>query len=132
MQKNKRGVKLFVSDRTREWTTDFLIGIGMFLLVALFASTHTKSAMPAPLAKTRTSLEQTMFPANETVIVAKTNISSNHTSSIQKMPQLNSSSNKLLMVFMALVFSALVSLTSHFWRNLRREHASPRRKWGKG
>ncbi len=34
MQKSKRRVKLFGSDRAREWTTDFLIGIGMFLLVA--------------------------------------------------------------------------------------------------
>lgn len=132
MQKNKRRVKFFESDRAREWTTDFVIGIGMFLLVAFFASTHTKSAMPAPLKKAQTSLEQTMLPASEPIIVSKTSLSSSPSSNAQQMPQLNASGNNLMMVFMALVFSTLLSLTIQFWRNLRREYASPRRKWGKG
>ena len=132
MQKNKRRVKLFGSDRAREWTTDFLIGLGMFLLVAFFASTHTKPAMPAPLAKTQTSLEQTMLPASEPIIVTKTNVSSSRSSSLGQTPQFNGASNNLVMVFMALVFSTLLTLTIQFWRNLRREYASPRRKWGKG
>ena len=132
MQKTKRRTRLFGSDRAREWTTDFLIGLGMFLLVAFFASTHTKPAMPAPLAKTQTSLEQSMLPATEPVIVTKTSVSSSQSSSHTQMPKLNVSSNNLVMVFMALVFSALLSLTIQFWRNLRREYASPRRKWGKG
>ncbi len=132
MQKNKRRAKLFESDRAREWTTDFLIGIGMFLLVAFFASTHTKSAMPAPLVKAQTSSEQTMLPASEPIIVTKTSMVSKQSSDLQQMSQLKGSSNNLVMVFMALVFSTLLTLTIQFWRNLRREYASPRRKWGKG
>ncbi len=132
MQKTKRRAKLFGSDRAREWTTDFLIGLGMFLLVAFFASTHTKPALPAPLAKTQASLEQSMLPASEPVIVTKTSMPSSQSSSLTQMPQINGSSNNLMMVFMALVFSTLLTLTIQFWRNLRREYASPRRKWGKG
>ena len=136
MQKTKRRAKLFGSDRAREWTTDFLIGLGMFLLVAFFASTHTKSALPAPLAKTQAALEQSATANSKKPFEEPTYTGS--ISSLKKpmnghpLIQRNQSNNTLVMVFMALMFSTLLTLTIQFWRNLRREYASPRRKWGKG
>lgn len=135
MQRNKSRIKIFKSDRTREWATDFMIGIGMFVLVAFFASTHTNSALPAPLAKTKAVLEQSIPTAttteNQTALVNSGASSQNSTAS-PYLAGSGTSNNNAIMVFMALVFSALLTMTIQFWRNLRRAYASPRRKWGKG
>ena len=134
MQKNKNRGKLFGSDRTREWATDFMIGIGMFLLVAFFASTHTRSALPAPLAKTQAALEQTAIttPENSFIEPAYTGSITSLQNSNRGVQNNGPSNTNMTMIFMALVFSTLLTLTIQFWRNLRREYASPRRKWGKG
>ena len=132
MQKNKRGIRFFGSDRAREWVTDFMIGIAMFVLVAFFASTHTRSAQTAPLAKPQAALEQSGQKPEQQLLAAKTLAPAQIST---KTAQANISDNtnySAVMVFMALVFSALLSMTIQFWRNLRREYASPRRKWGKG
>ena len=136
MRQGKSRVKKFGSGRTREWATDFLIGIGLFALVAFFASTHTDSALPAPLAKTQSVLEHTI--SNQ--VIAK-----NPLADVPREALLQNSQsrdflvanngrpmrNNIMMVFMALVFSTLLTLTIQFWRNLRRAYASPRRKRGK-
>ena len=126
---------IFKTERAREWATDFMIGIGMFVLVAFFASTHTDSALPAPLAKTEAMLEKTIQPTTvQRVQTFRTMqfVSSDNLSSRSSSTPGTPANNNFIMVFMALMFSALMTLTTHFWRNLRRAYASPRRKWGKG
>jgi hypothetical protein len=135
MRRNKSRVKIFKSDRAREWATDFTIGIGMFILVAFFASTHTNSALPAPLAKTRAVLEQTIATpsTDQKSMVGTTQFQSFVSSSGHSVLAKNiRSDNNIMMIFVALIFSALLTMTIQFWRNLRRAYASPRRKWGKG
>ncbi len=135
MAQRKNRIRIFKSDRAREWATDFMIGIGMFVLVAFFASTHTNSALPAPLAKTRAVLEQTAADTvNEDTqpVDAATVPSSPVRAGGQSLAGNNGPHKSMIMVFMALAFSTLLTLTIHFWRNLRRAYASPRRDWGKG
>ena len=135
MRSRRIKTRIFKNERAREWVTDFMIGIGMFVLVAIFASTHTDSALPAPLAKTEAMLAQTREPATvnrvQTLRTLQFVLSQGLTSNTRSIPH-NSSDNRTLMVVMALVFSALLTLTIQFWRNLRRAYASPRRKWGRG
>lgn len=135
MRSSRIKTRIFKNERAREWVTDFMIGIGMFVLVAIFASTHTDSALPAPLAKTEAMLAQTSEPAKanrvQTFRTLQFVSSQGLTSSTRSTPH-NSSNNRTLMIVMALVFSALLTLTIQFWRNLRRAYASPRRKWGRG
>jgi len=141
MRRKKSRVKIFKTQRAREWATDFMIGIGMFVLVAFFASTHTDSALPAPLAKTQAALERSTAlqqkEAATTVSRVQTFrtmqfVSSQNLSGSTHPDRNKTSTNNILMVFMALMFSALMTLTIQFWRNLRRAYASPRRNWGKG
>ena len=141
MRKSKDRTRVFKSDHTREWATDFLIGIGMFVLVAFFASSHTDPALPAPLEKIKTVHEQTITtPAQgvSTRQMATTRISSSGMATAERTQPTGNrlasfgNNNNIIMIFMALVFSALLTLTIQFWRNLRRAYASPRRKWGRG
>jgi len=125
---------IFKSERTRLWTTDFLIGIGMFTLVAFFASTHSNSALPAPLAKTQAIVQANQSSAAYEQSVLRVQFVSTQNSANPKFFSNTETDhkNKIMLTFMALAFSALLTLTIHFWRNLRRAYASPRRKWGKG
>lgn len=138
MQRKKNKTKIFKSGRAREWTIDFLIAIGMFVLVAFFASTHTNAALPAPLAKTQVALQTSQIAFNadyayERSVHAVQHISMQNTDDIQKFIKQQDTQSSM-MLFMALIFSGLLTLTIQFWRNLRRAYAyaSPRRKWGRG
>ncbi len=133
----KSRARLFKSDRVREWATDFMIGIGMFVLVAFFASTHTDSALPAPLAKTEAVFqqhrEQVATPLSQKQTLRSLQYVSSHDITSHRPAKTEPARNdNMMMIFMALLFSALLTLTIQFWRNLRRAYASPRRKWGKG
>lgn len=125
--------KLIRNERTRVWATDFLIGIGMFTLVFLFASVHQAPALPAPLAKTNAVLAETLQQNGpdkgtvQTIAMHRQYAGDSATTTIMA-----TTDRTILIGFMALVFSALTMLTIHFWRSLRRAYASPRRKWGKG
>ena len=135
MRRNKSKAKFFISERARQWATDFMIGIGMFALVAFFASTHTKPAFPAPFEKTQAVTGHTTHFATTHYIQTLRSMqfvsSPNLISASVRHPQ-PSSNNNVPMIFMAIVFSAFLTLTSQFWRNLRRAYASPRRKRGRG
>ncbi len=112
-----------------------MIGIGMFVLVAFFAGTHTKPALPSPLARTQAVLLQTAPTASleeNRFAHALPSLASKSPAGSDKSVKLHAANNNIAMIFMALVFSALLTLTIQFWRNLRRAYASPRRKWGKG
>ncbi len=134
MRRNKNKRKLFKSDQTRLWTTDFLIGVGMFALVAFFASTQSNSALPAPLAKTQAIVQANLSSTAYEQSVHRVQFVSLQNSAHAKTfaTQKTTDQNNSMLVFMALIFSALLTLTVQFWRNLRRAYASPRRKWGKG
>ncbi len=129
---NKR--TLFKSEQTRLWTTDFLIGIGMFTLVVFFASTQSNSALPAPLARTQAIVQanQSLAAYEQSVLAVQFVTRQNRTSPKSFTEKTATGSNNSMLVFMALVFSALLTLTIQFWRNFCRAYASPRRKWGKG
>ncbi len=136
MRQRKSRIRIFKSERSREWAIDFMIGIGMFVLVAIFASTHTDSALPAPLAKTQAVLEQNAVPPRspayaETLRTMQFVSSQDllHSASVQTSA---TSNNNFLLFFMGLAFSGLLTMTFQFWRNFRRAYASPRRGWGKG
>ncbi|MCF6200158.1 MAG: hypothetical protein L3J67_12345 [Hyphomicrobiaceae bacterium] len=126
--------KVFKSEQTRLWTTDFLIGIGMFTLVAFFASTQSNAALPAPLAKTQAIVEANQSSAAYEQSVLRVQFVSTQNSANPKFfaNKETGDKNNSMLIFMALIFSALLTLTIQFWRNLRRAYASPRRKWGKG
>ncbi len=129
---NKRN--LFKSEQTRLWTIDFLIGIGMFTLVVFFASSQSSSALPAPLARTQAVVQANQsLAAYEQSVLAVQFVSMQNTARPEIfMEKETTGPNNSLLVFMALAFSALLTLTIQFWRNLCRAYASPRRKWGKG
>ena len=111
---------------------DFLIGIVLFILVAFFASTNTRSALPAPMAQTHA-----LFQANLGISAYEQSVHNAQYVSMQNAPKFEKQAqitnrHKSEMIFMALAFSALLTLTIQFWRNFRRAYASPRRRWGKG
>ena len=133
MQHNKKKSKIFKSDRARLWTTDFLIGIGMFALVVFFASTQSNSALPAPLARTQAIVQANLSGATYERSVHTVQFVAMQNSAHPKIfTDKKSDQDKTMLVFMALAFSALLTLTIQFWRNFRRAYASPLRKWGKG
>ena len=135
MRRTKSKAKFFKSERARQWATDFMIGIGMFTLVAFFASTHTKPALPAPLERTQAVIgHSTPFATTKYIQTLRSMqfVSSQDLISASVRHQQPNANNNILLIFMAMAFSALLTLTSQFWRNLRRAYASPRRKRGRG
>ena len=135
MRQRKNRARIFKTDRAREWAVDFMIGIGLFILVFFFASTHTDSALPAPLAKTQQVISQELPRPSK----ARKNRHDRAFLSASAKPSVRPAKtavttpvyrggSKIMMVFMALTFSVLLMLTLQFWRNLHRAYALPRRK----
>lgn len=141
MRANKAKFRLFRTDRGREMTVDFMTGIGLFCMVALFAGVHEAPALPAPLAKTEAALADAQHESDYLKQVAMVRMASittpaaapAHTASIAAADTAAAESeDRTMLLIMALVFASLSAITIQFWRHLRREYASPRRKWGRG
>jgi len=115
----------------RQWLIDFLIGIIMFALVAIFASIHTGEARPAPLAishmATAQAASQGLKPKAASSMASPaiaSNASTYGTAAGHHQP---GGVNRLLMAFMALLFSAMLTISFYFWRSLSPSRTVSRR-----
>jgi hypothetical protein len=137
----RRKVRLFRTDRGREMTVDFLTGVGLFCMVALFAGVHEAPALPQPLAKTEAAIAETQQEVDQAA--ATSTASAGQQVAMLETPRAGryyagettaaaspaaDSGDRGMLLIMALVFSSLSAVTFQFWRHLRREYAAPRRK----
>jgi hypothetical protein len=135
----RRKVRLFRTERGREMTVDFLTGVGLFCMVALFAGVHEAPALPQPLARTEAAIAETRHEAAQHEAVASPvagqqvamleapHAAATGTATAAASPA-EEGGDRSMMFIMALVFSTLSAITFQFWRHLRREYAAPRRR----
>jgi hypothetical protein len=135
MRKKRATDRLLKNERTREWVFDFFVGMVLFVSVAFFAGVHKAPALPAPLAKTEAMIAKNTADTRSTPHKQKSfqmAQAQGATTNAEKAAPAPQTDNRGLLIAMTLVFSILCAVTLHFWRLLRREYASPRRKRGRG
>jgi len=119
-------------NRMRELLTDFFIGVGVFFMVTTFAGAYEAPALPAPLINSEAMVAVGGHELQSGASFASLSLARPIMRSNTRITAYRGGHNKTMLIMMALLFTSLSTITFQFWRHLRREYASPRRKRGRG